>query len=116
MPKTKIGENTALPKLIISCRIFFKLRKTEPFSRLIFSRSENVFFSNFEGTVFCGKKYDKGILNFRPLMCKSTEVLLRGVLSIHLVICSFSFPKSDGKWPKKTHNHDLAKLNCKVKI
>ena len=26
------------------------------------------------------------------------------------------YPKSDGKWPKKAHNHDLAILNCKVKI
>ena len=30
------------------------MQKTEPFFRLFFSRSENVFFSNFEGTVFCG--------------------------------------------------------------
>ena len=92
------------------------MQKTEPFFRLIFSRSENVFFSNLEGTVFCGNIYDKGILNFRPLMQKSTDIPLRGVLSKRLGICSISFPKSDGKWPNKAHNHDLAILNCKVQI
>ena len=51
-------ENAALPKCIIKCRIFFKFRKPEPFPRLI----------------FYGKIYDKGILNFCPLMSKSWEV------------------------------------------
>ena len=115
MQKTKIWGNTALPKSNIQCRIFFKIQKTEPFFRLIFSRSENVFF-NFDGTVFCGNRCDKGILNFRPLMYKSTDIPLRGVLSKRLGICSISFPKTDGKLPKKAHNHDLAILNRKVKI
>ena len=40
-----------------------------------------VFFFNFEGLVFYENKYDKGILNFPPLMCKSADIPLRGVLS-----------------------------------
>ena len=59
MPKIKIGENTALPKLIIKCRIFFKLQKTEPFSRLIFSRSENVFFPILRELCFVGRNMIK---------------------------------------------------------
>ena len=58
-----------------------KYKKTEPFLRLMFSRSENDFFSNFEGTVCFGNRYDKGILNIRPLLCKSIDILLRSVLS-----------------------------------
>ena len=38
----------------IFAKYFFPLRKC--------------FFANFEGTVSCGNKYDRGILNFRPLM------------------------------------------------
>ena len=75
-----------------------------------------MFFSNFEGYVFGGKKYDEGILNLRSFMDKSTKVLLRCILSIYSGIYSLSFPKSDGKCPKKTQNRDLAKLNCKGKI
>ena len=33
-----------------------------------------MFFSNFERTLFCGNKHDKDILNFHPLMCKSTDI------------------------------------------
>ena len=59
MPKIKIGENTALPKSIIQCRIFFKYAKTAPFFRLIFSRSENVFFPILRDMFFVGKNMIK---------------------------------------------------------
>ena len=39
------------------------------------------FFSNFGETAFFENRYDKGILNIRPLMCKSIEILLRVVLN-----------------------------------
>ena len=47
-------------------------------------------------------------------MCKLTDIPLSDALSKRLGICDISFPKSNGKWPKKAHNHDLAILNCKV--
>ena len=65
----------------------------ERWVRSIFSCSENVhlFFSNFEGPVFHGNKSDKGILNFRLLMCKATDMPLRGVLNKRLGICTVAF-------------------------
>ena len=66
---------------IFSAVFSSKYRKTESFFILIFSCSENDFFSNFERTVCFGNRYDKGILNIRPLLCKSIDILLRSVLS-----------------------------------
>ena len=59
MPKIKIGENTALQKSNIQCRIFFKFAKTAPFSRLTFSRSENVFFPILRDMCFVGRNMIK---------------------------------------------------------
>ncbi len=74
-----------------------------------FFPAQKIFFFNFEGPVFSGNEYDY-------TMCKATDIPLRSFLSKCMGICSISFPKSEGKWSRNANNHNLAILNCRVKI
>ena len=69
------------PKIAYLVPDFLQNTKNRAIFEINFFPLRKCFFANFEGIVFCGNKYDKGILDFRPLLSKSIDILLRSVLS-----------------------------------
>ena len=69
------------PKIEYLVPDFLQNTKNRAIFQINFFPLRECFFSNFGGTALCDNKYDKGILNIRPLLCKSIDILLRSVLS-----------------------------------
>ena len=69
------------PKIEYLVPYFLQNTKNRAIFQINFFPLRECFFFNFGGTALCDNKYDKGILNIRPLLCKSIDILLRSVLS-----------------------------------